>query len=84
MPPFSPRQYRQVKYALVYIYVLSVISVQFCRFPLMLFLPLDLTAAFRLLWCAHCGQFSLPQFMASHRLGGISCQPGHPIGIIHR
>lgn len=45
------------KVALACIYVLSVISVQFCRFSLMLFLPLNLTAAFRPLWYAPCGLF---------------------------
>lgn len=45
---FQPQAIQtRVKYDPACIYVLSVISVQFCRFPLMLFLPLDLTAAFR-------------------------------------
>ena len=43
-------------------------------------------AAFCSLWCAHCGWdfHSLSQFMAAHRLGSISHQPGHAIGVIHR
>ena len=36
--------------------------------------------------CARCGGdfYSLSQFMAARRLGSISHQPGHAIGVIHR
>ena len=62
-------------------------GVHFRRFPLMSFLPLALTTAFRSLWYARCGQgssISLPQVIALHRRGAYPIQAGHSIGIIHR
>ena len=59
----------------------------FCRFSLMSFLPLALSAAFRSRWYARCGQgssTSLPQVAALHRRGAYPIQAGHSIGIIHR
>ena len=55
----------------------------FCRFSLMSFLPLALSAAFRSRWYARCGQgssISSPQVAALHRRGAYPIQAGHSIG----